>query len=236
MLRKIFLISMVLLLPVQAWAGLDMSFKHQHKQDFDPTDTIIRITLDTTDDMWFYIAFVNLMFRAFGGFDQQLLLIDSDVRNSNARLRNDFYSKFNEREIYVKEYPKFTKVSDTIPIFEFPFECFYSIDRFCTKLSELSTFLNCTFFINEDFYSHWKKFIDLNQGWQSYVKCRDILEKIFSNKDSKINCSIIEQAWINYNLTKICKIFSGPMFDEDSYPENCRDIYAEIQKQLSKRR
>lgn len=29
MLRKIFLISLVLLLPVQAWAGLDMSFKHQ---------------------------------------------------------------------------------------------------------------------------------------------------------------------------------------------------------------
>jgi hypothetical protein len=29
MLRKIFLILMVSLLPVQAWAGLDMSFKHQ---------------------------------------------------------------------------------------------------------------------------------------------------------------------------------------------------------------
>ena len=29
MLKKIFLISLVLLLPVQAWAGLDMSFKHQ---------------------------------------------------------------------------------------------------------------------------------------------------------------------------------------------------------------
>jgi hypothetical protein len=29
MLRKIFLISLVLILPVQAWAGLDMSFKHQ---------------------------------------------------------------------------------------------------------------------------------------------------------------------------------------------------------------
>jgi hypothetical protein len=29
MLKKMFLISLVLLLPVQAWAGLDMSFKHQ---------------------------------------------------------------------------------------------------------------------------------------------------------------------------------------------------------------
>ena len=29
MLRKIFLISLALLFPVQAWAGLDMSFKHQ---------------------------------------------------------------------------------------------------------------------------------------------------------------------------------------------------------------
>ena len=29
MLRKIFLISLALLFPVQSWAGLDMSFKHQ---------------------------------------------------------------------------------------------------------------------------------------------------------------------------------------------------------------
>lgn len=29
MLRKIFLISLILILPVQVWAGLDMSFKHQ---------------------------------------------------------------------------------------------------------------------------------------------------------------------------------------------------------------
>lgn len=202
---------------------------------FKEDEKVIRITIDKQSDMWFYIAFINLMFRAGDvGIEKQLICVDEKVRSSNVLLRNDFYAKFSEREKYVNEYSDFAKI--TGPVFEFPFESFYFFDKFCIALNELARFLEQTFFIDAELTELWRKFMSMNQGWKSYVKCADIIEKILSNTDYTIDCSVIEQAWINYNLSKMCRIYSGPMFDNEVYPINCKDIYAEIQQQLAQLR
>lgn len=201
------------------------------------SEKIIRITFNRNNDKWFYIAFVNLMFRAGDvGLEQQLLNIDEKTRGNAVALRNNFYSKFNERNVYVAEYANFVPVADSIPVFDFPFSAFYSFDQFCVTLNSLAKFLDQTFFVDSSLTELWDKFIELNQGWKSYTKCHDLIQQILGDRDFIINCSTIEESWINYNLSNICRVYSGPMFDNNEYPTNCKDIYLEIQKQLAELR
>lgn len=202
-----------------------------HGIQFKNTDQVIRITIDTSDDQQFFIALTNLMYRAGDvGFEKQMLSIPDIIRKDPIAIRNNWYSKFNERDSYSNFYNKFTDV--TQPLFEFSFGAFYSFPEFCKQLDKLAAFLNQTFFPDQSLFKLWKKFIDMNQGAQSYNKCNTILENIFANHDMAIDCTIIEQGWINYNLSKMCRIYNGSMFEHDQYPINTQDIYKEVEQHL----
>lgn len=195
------------------------------------TDQVIRITLDSTNDRQFFIALTNLMYRAGDvGFEKQMLSIPDSIRDDAVAYRNNWYSKFNERHSYSDFYNDFSKISQ--PVFEFPFESFYSFPEFCKNLNEMAGFLNQTFFPNKSLINLWEKFIKMNQGFQSYNKCNAILENIFANRDMAIDCTVIEQGWINYNLSKMCRMYNGATFDQQKFPTNTQDIYKEIEHHL----
>ena len=59
-----------------------------------------------------------------------------------------------------------------------------------------------------------------------------MLEHIFSNRDYELDLTVIEQGWVNYNLSKICRLYSGKLFDGTEYCKNAQDVYAEIQHRL----
>jgi hypothetical protein len=72
-----------------------------------------------------------------------------------------------------------------------------------------------------------------NQGWQSYIKCNQVLQDIYAGKSTEIDCTIIEEAWLNYNLSKACRIFDGILFEQQDYPKDTRVIYQIVQDHLS---
>ena len=194
-------------------------------------DTVIRITIDSNNDELFFIAVTNLIYRAGDvGVEKQLLSIPIEVRNDPIEFRNNWYSKFNERDLYILEYEKFCSLKQET--FNFPFSSFYSFSVFYKTLDRLAKFLNQRWFPDQSLYHLWKEFIDKNQGWQSHIKCSKILENIMGNIPMNIDCTIIEQGWINYNLSKMCRIYSGDVFNNIEYPTNTEQIYRDIQQQL----
>lgn len=198
---------------------------------FKDTDQVIRITIDPTDDRQFFIALTNLMYRAGDvGVEKQLLVIPDTVRENPITYRNNWYSKFNERNNYGDFYKEFIKIDQ--PRVEFPFTAFYSFPEFCKSLNDLAVFLNQTFFPDQSLFDLWEKFIQMNQGIQSYNKCNMILEHIFANRNMVIDCTVIEQGWINYNLSKMCRMYHGSIFEHEQYPTNTQDVYQEVEQHL----
>lgn len=198
-------------------------------------DTIIRIAVDVSSDNMFFIALTNLMYKAGDfGFEQQMLSINESIRNNPVQLRNNWYSKFNERLLFADHYREFK--DHGVPVFEFPFEAFFSFTNFCISLANLATFLNQTFFPDQSLHDLWKEFIAVNQGWQSYNKCNQLLADVFANSNESIDCTVIEQGWINYNLSKMCRLYDGALFDQDQYPTNTQLMHSIVQEHLTKLR
>jgi len=193
-------------------------------------DTVVRITIPSTDNM-FFIAVTNLMYKAGDvGFEKQQLSIPEDIKLNSVEYRNNWYSKFNQRKEFADYYNNFSTISNSV--FEFPFDAFFSYKDFCIALADLANFLNQSFFSDQSLYALWSEFIQHNQGWQSFNKCNHIIDSMFSSQHLKIDCTIIEQGWINYNLSKMCKIYQGPMFDDIMYPVDTTVAYNAIQSHL----
>jgi len=194
-------------------------------------DTIIRIIDDGNDDM-FFIKMINLIHKAGDwGLENALQEIPDSVRNDPAAHRNIWYSKFNENAQYANFYPKFKNTG--APVFNFLFKSFFNLKDFYTSLNNLSIFLNQLFLPDDSLSTLWTEFIAVNQGWQSYIKCKQIIEAILSNNSIEIHCNAMEQGWINYNLSKIYRIYNGTMFDSVDYPTNTQIISAAIQNHLN---
>ena len=198
----------------------------------DREDTVIRIVLNTQDDNLFFIALTNLMYKAGDvGFERQMLSIPESIRNNPVDVRNNWYSKFNEREKYANFYADFVPIDQ--PVFKFDFNSFFSFEKFSIELNHLAIFLDQTFFPDESLYKLWAEFIAYNQGWQSYVKCNRILENVFANEPTSIDCTIIEQGWLNYKLSMICRIYDGLLFEDVVYPKNTQTVYNIISDHLN---
>ena len=193
-------------------------------------DIVIRILMPSDDDM-FFIAITNLMYKAGDvGFEKQQLHVPEDIRNNPIDYRNNWYSKFNQRNEYARHYGEFSKISNSV--FEFPFKAFFSYKDFCIALCDLSEFLNQSFFPDQSLSDLWSEFIQYNQGWQSFNKCNRIINGMFSNQNIDIDCTIVEQGWINFNLSKMCKMYQGPIFDGE-YPRNTSIAHVAIQQHLA---
>jgi len=207
-----------------------------YKLNIDDKDQVIRIVLDQRDDNIFFIAFTNVMFKAGDlGFKKQILKIPDSIRNNKIELRKIFYSKFDEREKYANYYANF--LPTLAPVFEFKIESFFSFKNFCAELTSLANFLNQTFFPDQSLYTLWTEFIARNQGWQSCLKCNQLLADIFANADKTIDCTVLEEAWINYNLSRMCKLYNNDLLSEQElYPTNTQQVYKIVQQHLSRLR
>jgi hypothetical protein len=204
----------------------------RYNSKIDDDDIVIRINIDCDNDDMFFIALTNLIYKAGDiGVEKQMLSIPDHVKNNPVALRNNWYSKIQERQLYIHKYNNFSTVSNNI--FNFSFESFFCFTNFAKDLHRLAQFLNQTFFPDQTLYELWAKFIELNQGRQSHIKCNQILTDIFSNNCAEIDCTVIEQGWINYNLSKMCGLYQGSVFEDLDYPTNTQKISAEIARHFS---
>lgn len=199
--------------------------------EIENNDIVIRILIPSTNNM-FFIAITNLMYKAGDvGIDQQQLATPKNIRDNPVNYRNNWYSKFNQPSEYASHYNDFPTISNSV--FKFPFEAFFSFNDFCIALSNLASFLNQTFFPDRSLYELWAEFIQYNQGWQSFNKCNRIIDSMFSNQPMEIDCTMIEEGWINFNLSIMCKMYQGPMFDNVVYPNNTTIAHRVIQEHLA---
>jgi len=183
-------------------------------------EAVIRITFDKLSNRSFYIAQVNRWYRSGDvSFDQKLLEIADDVRNSPERFRNQYYYKYVSRDGYA-EFPEIPN-----PIQEFKFESLFIWSEFCSGLQDIANFLNQTFAPDRALYKLWQEFISRNQGYQSCILCEQILENIFSQQSIPVDCTPYEEAWINYHITMMTGLDKGPLFSSDTYPTDTFDIY-----------
>lgn len=199
------------------------NYEHQHV-----SHPVIRITFDKSDDRSFYIALVNRWYRSGDrSFEEKFMDIPEEVRKSPKRLRNQYYYKFKKRESHIVGYNEFPEIPNAIH--EFKFSYFFVWSEFCAGLQSIAKFLNKTFIPDRALYKLWKEFISLNQGYQSYQKCSQILENIFEEQFVNVICAPYEEAWLNYNITQMTSVKGGPLFDRDEYPTNSFLIFNLIQ-------
>lgn len=190
---------------------------------FHYTDIIIRINVNQSNDRQFFVALTNLLHRAGESHESNLLSFPEEIRNNPVRYREDFFAKINERDLYCNQFPNLEELD--IPTFDFPFEHFFSFYNFVKSLTKMAEWLKLPFEANNRLYILWAEFIKLNQGLQSHNKCSTIIESALNNVDCDFESTILEQAWINYNLSKHCNVYDGPLYSSAIYPTNAKEIY-----------
>lgn len=207
-------------------------YSRYEPDQFNSSDQIIRITIDLDDRDRFFIATTNLIYRAGErGWDQQMLSIPTDIRQDPVGYRNNWYSKLAESDLYMTEFNQYHKVD--YPVFEFDFAAFFTYNKFCHELQRLAGWLDQTFFPDRNLWLLWQEFIQRNQGYQSWLACEQLLAACLNGEDSEIHATILEQAWLNYSIARITRMYSGTVFDSANYPKSTREIYQEIQNHLN---
>ena len=193
---------------------------------FKPDDTVIQIDFDQNNDRLFYISLTNLMHKTLG-IDRMLESTSEHIRNNPPAHRREWLQRIvqkSKRSSHSPYRPQLDKPDGLVYVF--PMEAFYDLHMFHAHLQNLAYSLNQKFRPCQDLDDLWYRFIELNQGLQSYNKCSTILENIHQGANYNFVCdSIIEEAWLNYNLSNTYSMHEGTLFDIEQYPTNTREIY-----------
>lgn len=193
---------------------------------FSPDETVIQIDFDQNNDRLFYISMVNLINKAGDvGVDRMMASMPEHVRNNPPVHRMQWLSRMVQKSKLIEHYQYQLDKPEGLA-YVFPMEAFYDLHLFYIHLQNLAHSLNQKFWPSQELADLWHQFAELNQGLQSYNKCSTILKNIHQGKDYDFVCdSIIEEAWINYNLSNTYSIHEGILFDIEQYPTNTKEIY-----------
>jgi len=211
---------------------------------FNSDDVVVRIVLDHEDML---IAVINSFYRAGDQvFDLETLekdtinklkklpkadkFLDTLIKDFGIKidyprslLRNYFYSMFDSYEHGLGMYIDF---DPTIPKWHnFPFRAFFDLRTLCVELNSMSKFLGLNFYPTQQISVVHQEFLRLNQGITIELRSRQIFDDIMSGKNSKIEkLTLPEEAWISWQIAKIFRCYDLPILNQDSFPNNTRDI------------
>jgi len=149
---------------------------------------------------------------------------------NDIRRRANWYSKLMNRSGFLTDQVS-KQINTDKPVYKFKYSSFFDVNLFYAELQQISKFFADTFTPDDSLAHLHQKFLDKNDGYSSYKKCMNILESIHLNQDTEITTDWKEEAFLNYNLTKIYRIHSGDLFNND-YPRNTKIIYNIVQEHL----
>lgn len=191
---------------------------------------LIRIVVDT--DRGKVIHMINNMYRVgditlLGSYQN----IPLEVRDSSVRLRNDWYSKLVHSENqyrldYEWRWPN-------VDSFEFPMENLYDLSMLYQTMYNCASYLEQRFVPDQELYKIWQQFMDLNQGVQTFDKCKRLVESALAQNKVEFDSIEPEQALINAMLGYTVGIFDGPLFSHDQYPTNTTELWNHVMAQLT---
>jgi hypothetical protein len=144
-------------------------------------------------------------------------------KNANPKdLRNNWFNKL--EEFHNKKITSL-KHKTNLPTFDFDYRSFFNLLDFILELERSASFLSMTLKFDNTLVKLWKEFMRLNLGFHMYQKTNYLLDKIIENSDEIINDDWRIHSYINYRLSKIFRIYDGPLFEIDCYPKNTVDIH-----------
>lgn len=218
-----------------------------YKIPFDSADTVIEIHCEQKNML---IALTNSFLRAGNqtfdldnlhqgtikkllampkakGFLDTLVIEHGEHENyPRSVIRNYFYSKFNRPEFGLGQVNTFLHQGKK---HVFPFSAFFNLEEFFLNLNRCAFFLEQNFYPNDNCVRIWNEFMSQNQGYQSQVKCQNILRAILTKSDMKIDTlNLLEEAWIQYMIEEIFRCYNHDMFYAERWPSNTLDLANQV--------
>lgn len=134
-------------------------------------------------------------------------------------LRNYFYSMFDDP---VNGIDMMTNWLPAQHYHNFAFESFFDINFFFESLQKIANFVNLRFLPTPALVNLHFEFLRLNQGYHSQLKCNKIIEAIITNQSMPLKLNIIEEAWVNYRISRTFNLYAVPELEANKYPADTR--------------
>lgn len=146
-------------------------------------------------------------------------------------LRNFYYATLREDEFGLDLMNNFINfdVRSTIYV---QVQSFLSLNEFIKELTKIALVVNRRFNYDKSFIDMYNNFINKNEGWSSQIKCNKIINDILLGNSVDIKVNILEEAWINCNITQMFDIHEGIECFADNYPVNTKVIHDQIIERL----
>ena len=213
------------------------------ERKFESVDKVIRIVPEENDML---IGFTNSYLRVgdetvdLNNLENDTLtklnlvkkgqtLINTITRNlgvkqhySRFEIRNLFYSMLNDKQYGVDLYRSFTP--GDYQFYNFPFRSFFDIGEFYYQLNEIAKFLDLNFYPTTELASLHNEFLEKNQGYYSEKRCKELWKEILLENDVKFNLNILEEAWINWQISRSFRCFDLDELWSDNYPDSTKKI------------
>lgn len=196
-----------------------------------PTDQVVRIVPKRQDLL---IALTNGFLRAGDeeidldrlGRDMEHLTSSSkgkafvdklDQKNlSRSQVRGYFYSMLSHDEHALDNMLRFDDTSDQVH--HFPFRAFFDWTEFYHHVNETAEFLNFNFYPTPRLGEIHREFLSVNQGLKSEQKCHAIWSDILCGLDRPIKLNVLEEAWINHQISQGLRGFDLPELNQEHFP------------------
>lgn len=137
-------------------------------------------------------------------------------------LRNYFYSMFNIHEHGLRMFINFSP--DINYYYDFPFRALFDTSSLFYELNNIARFLGGNFYPTDKLMRVHEKFLELNQGYHSEIKCSRLLCDIWAGRSSELNLNLVEEAWINWQIARSLRCYDLPILIKDAYPTNTLEI------------
>ena len=190
---------------------------------------LVRISINRPWSNWVYQ--INVVARAGDiPLEKKITQVPESVRNQASQFRNNWYAKFNFADNGYNLPGNWARTD--IPAFDFPMESLFDTVEFYTELHKLADFLETTFVPDQELSALLDEFLNKNQGWQYYTKCKQLVAFAFAGKKVEFTSDEILQALINSVLSASVGVFDGKLFDQDTYPSDTLGLSAMISEHL----
>ena len=137
-------------------------------------------------------------------------------------LRNYFYSMFDIHEYGLGMFTIFS--SDIKCYYDFPFRALFDTNKLFYELNNIAKFLGENFYPTDKLMQLHEKFLELNQGYHSEIKCSKLLCDIWAGRSSALDLNLVEEAWINWQIARSLRCYDLPLLIKDAYPTNTLEI------------
>ena len=184
---------------------------------------VIKISINQYWGNWIYQ--INKQRRLGDSFLKQTLPI-----GQYRALRNEWFARLNQIE-YGFDVIREWRWSN-IDTYDFPIESLFDIVHFYQELYRVAHFLNITFVPDADLANLHRNFLALNQGWQCFSSASSIVKHCLTGECYDFDSDEMSQAMINSLLNKCVGICDGPLFDQNTYPDNSLELKMCIEKHL----